>query len=452
MSAIAEPETAPTSSVYVPGAVIADRYELVRLAGQGGVGQVWIALNQTLHNEVALKLFVRGGQGDGAERLLREARAAAALEHPAIVRVFDYGETPRGDPYLVMELLKGESLEELLQRVGPLQASQALKLLLPIIDGLAAAHAKKIVHRDLKPANLFLSVDEEQRMQPKVIDFGLARLQRGGQRVTQEGTLVGTPAYMSPEQISDKQLDARTDVWSLCVVLYELLTGRVPFGGATQYDMFKAILESEPAPILLSGDIDEAIVAIIHQGLSKKPHERWPSVRDLGVAFAKWLVGHGFDEDVCGASLEKVWLQKRKVSSLAPPTPAIGFAPLGLIMPLKPSEHIALAATVEFKTEEVSLPRRSGTPWIIASIAALVLVGGLAAWMLNAQSSAPATQASPVTSVSAPAPTPLPSASPPRTPVAAPTPAPKPSTSAPKATPSVGKPAPSASHSSKRSR
>jgi serine/threonine protein kinase len=145
------PTSGPGPTLYVPGQVIADRYQLLRQLGQGGIGQVWLAKSQTLHNEVALKLFLRGGPGDGAERLLREARAAAALEHPAIVRVFDYGETDRGDPFLVMEHLKGESLDDLLRRVGPLQPSRALKLLLPILDALSLAHGKQIIHRDIKP-------------------------------------------------------------------------------------------------------------------------------------------------------------------------------------------------------------------------------------------------------------------------------------------------------------
>jgi serine/threonine-protein kinase len=327
------PQGGPERS-YAPGETIADRYELVRLAGVGGVGQVWIARSQTLHNEVALKLFVRGGPDDGAERLLREARAAAAIEHPAIVRVFDYGETSRGDPFLVMELLKGESLEELLRRVGPLQAAQALKLLLPILDGLVVAHAKKIIHRDLKPSNLFVSVDEAQRMQPKLIDFGLARHQRGGQRVTQQGVLVGTPAYMSPEQIRDEPLDARSDVWSLTVVLHELVTGRLPFDDEEQYAMFRSILEREPAPLPIAGDVDEGIVAIVKKGLAKEREARFATAHELGVACARWLVAHGHDEDVTGASLEKTWLKPRKVSSLAPPTPGLAFMPVGMIAPM----------------------------------------------------------------------------------------------------------------------
>ena len=342
------PASGSVPSPYAPGQVIAERYELVRMVGQGGIGQVWLAKSQTLHNDVALKLFLRNGPGDGAERLLAEARAAAALEHPAIVRVFDYGETVRGDPFLVMEHLKGESLDELLQRVGPLQPSRALRLLLPLVAALSVAHGKLVIHRDIKPGNLFLAVDEAQQVQPKLIDFGLARLQRGGTRLTQAGVLVGSPAYMSPEQISDKDIDARTDLWSLCVVLHELVTGQLPFAGDTQFDMFKAILEGQrQRPLPLGGEVDEELIAILRRGLAKNPADRFSTARELGKAFASWLVAHGHEEDVCGASLQNEWLRPRKISSLAPPTPAIAFIPPGLAAPIVPRPSAAALAPTQ---------------------------------------------------------------------------------------------------------
>lgn len=387
------------------------------MLGQGGIGQVWLAKSQTLQNEVALKLFVRGGPGDGAERLLGEARAAAALEHPAIVRVFDYGETPRGDPFLVMEHLKGESLDELLHRVGPIEPSRAMKLLLPLIEALSIAHGKLVIHRDIKPANLFLAVDEAQRVQPKLIDFGLARLQSGSTRHTQEGMLVGSPAYMSPEQVRSKDIDARSDLWSLCVVFYELVTGRLPFGGDTQYEMFKAIVEGEATPLPLGGEVDEALIEIMRRGLAKDPKERFANARDLGVAFAKWLVAHGHTEDICGAVLEKEWLKPRKISSLAPPTPAIAFVPpgLNLLGPASPrtSSPAALAATQEAvvspsleSTASLPAPRRRWVAPVVVLVAASAAAA--AAWFVLPRESndavvaaAPSVSVTPSASVSA---------------------------------------------------
>ena len=411
MSAAVDPESrlsdpsspGPTSSsgpnLYAPGDVISERYELLRPLGQGGIGQVWLAKSQTLQNEVALKLFMRGGPSDGAERLLGEARAAAALEHPAIVRVFDYGETDRGDPFLVMEHLKGESLDELLQRVGPLEPSRALRLLLPLVAALSVAHGKEIIHRDIKPANLFLAVDEAQQVQPKLIDFGLARLRRGGTRLTQEGMLVGSPAYMSPEQIRDKDIDARTDLWSLCVVLYELITGRMPFAGETQFEMFKSIVDGEATPLPLGGEVDADLIALLRRGLAKNPGERFSTARELGVAFARWLVAHGHEDDICGASIRNEWLRPRKISSLAPPTPAIAFMPPGLA----PSPAAALAPTQEAipapdlgTTADVVRP---GRRWLAPLVFLVACAGAAGAWvMLRHADEAPA----PVASVSAP--------------------------------------------------
>jgi serine/threonine-protein kinase len=432
--------------------VIAERYELVRMVGQGGIGQVWLAKSQTLHNDVALKLFLRNGPGDGAERLLAEARAAAALEHPAIVRVFDYGETVRGDPFLVMEHLKGESLDELLQRVGPLQPSRALRLLLPLVAALSVAHGKQVIHRDIKPGNLFLAVDEAQRVQPKLIDFGLARLQRGGTRLTQAGVLVGSPAYMSPEQISDKDIDARTDLWSLCVVLHELVTGQLPFVGDTQYEMFKAILEGHAAPLPVGGEVDEELIAILHRGLAKDPADRFSTARELGKAFASWLVAHGHEEDVCGASLQNEWLRPRKISSLAPPTPAIAFIPPGLVAPIAPRPSAAALAPTQAAIRAPSIgptsePPRPRRRWVAPLLVVAASAIGFAGWMMlrHSDDASAAISATPSASASSPAATASTSAPKKAPSAAAPVKAP---TAKPTATTSAKpvKPAPSAKH------
>lgn len=403
------PASGSGPAVYAPGNVIAERYELVRQVGRGAIGQVWLAKSQTLHNDVALKLFLRGGPGDGAERLLAEARAAAALEHPAIVRVFDYGETHRGDPFLVMEHLNGESLDELLERVGPLDPSRALRLLLPLVAALSVAHNKQVIHRDIKPGNLFLAVDEAQRVQPKLIDFGLARLQHGGARLTQDGMLVGSPAYMSPEQIRDEDVDSRTDLWSLSVVLHELITGQLPFTGETQFDMFKAIVEKDAATLPFGGEVDEELIAMLRRGLAKRPADRFSTARELGKAFASWLVAHGHEEDVCGASLQNEWLRPRKISSLAPPTPAIAFIPPGLVMPPmlpRTSSPAALAPTQQAigkpqltlsSSNEIFRPRRR---WLMPVLFVLACAAGVVAWLsLRRTDDAVAAPAGSVTSV-----------------------------------------------------
>src|SRR5262249_7007231 len=162
-----------------PGDVIVEKYELLRVLGEGGMGAVWLAKNLTLEVEVALKLIRREvATLEASERLLQEARAAARLGHPSIVRVFDFGVTELDDPFIVMELLRGESLATFIDRRGRIPATESVQLLLPVASALCAAHAKGIVHRDLKPDNIILTTDDSGATIPKVVDFGIAKLRK----------------------------------------------------------------------------------------------------------------------------------------------------------------------------------------------------------------------------------------------------------------------------------
>ncbi|HEU4412160.1 MAG TPA: protein kinase [Polyangiaceae bacterium] len=308
---------------YERGCVVGERYVLTRLIGRGGMGSVWVAWDHTLQVEVAFKALHGGAEGEKAEeRLLREARAAALLRHPAIVRVFDFGVHGGRDPYIVMELLEGESMGAWLGREGPLGAVRALRLLLPIIDGLDVAHRAGVVHRDLKPDNFVLARDERGRVFPKVVDFGVAKLDRGSTtiKLTKGGSLLGTPEYMAPEQARGEDgADARTDVWALCASLYELISGRLPFTGANYNAVLRAILETEPAPLGPEAGVDAALWQVLARGLRKDPCERWPSMRALGEAIARWLLGQGVSEDACGASLHAMWLDEAEASTLLRP-------------------------------------------------------------------------------------------------------------------------------------
>ncbi|HYP91467.1 MAG TPA: serine/threonine-protein kinase, partial [Polyangiaceae bacterium] len=220
---------------YVEGSVVAQKYRLVRLLGEGGMGAVWVAQNLALGVQVALKLIRAEIEGkvDGlSERLLTEARAAASIGHPAIIQVFDFGVTEHNEPYIAMELLKGESLSHVIKRRGRIAAGRAVRTLLPVIEGLCVANQRGIVHRDLKPDNIFLA-QQANRVQPKLLDFGIAKLSQSfSANLTSEGTVLGSPAYMSPEQArGEADVDHRTDTWALCVVLYEMITGAQPFVG-----------------------------------------------------------------------------------------------------------------------------------------------------------------------------------------------------------------------------
>jgi eukaryotic-like serine/threonine-protein kinase len=302
---------APELNPYLAGEVVGDRYRLVREIGRGGMGVVWVAHSLVLGVDVALKL-IRASAASSAlsSRMAREAHAAARLGHPALVRVFDFGWTRHGDPYLVMELVQGETLASLLKRESRMPAIRAVQTLLPIVDGLRLAHDKGIVHRDIKPDNVFLAADALNRKQPKLLDFGIAKVDKQVDgRLTQIGAVLGSPDYMSPEQaLGLDDIDERTDIWSLCVVLYELITGTVPFQKPNYNALMHAIINEEPVPSTECGAGDKSLWQIIERGLRKERKERHQTVTELGEAMALWLYEHGIKEDLSGNSIRAVWL------------------------------------------------------------------------------------------------------------------------------------------------
>lgn len=298
---------------YRTGELVAGKYQLVRRLGAGGMGVVWVAHNQVLDVHVALKIISPGDSNRPKQllaRVLQEARAAARLTHPAICRVFDFGDTAAGDPFIVSELLHGETLAEQLESQPRIPALRAVQLLLPIADGLSVAHSGGIIHRDVKPENIFLSRDGVHRIQPKLLDFGIARFVEADQKLTLDGTLLGTPDYMSPEQArGEAGVDPRTDVWSLCVVLYELVTGTAPFRGDNYNALLWSIAQEDPRPTVDQGAGDDALWQILRRGLAKKRDDRWSEMRELGEALAYWLHASGVNVDVGGSTLQTTWLE-----------------------------------------------------------------------------------------------------------------------------------------------
>ncbi|NUO54767.1 MAG: serine/threonine protein kinase, partial [Polyangiaceae bacterium] len=333
-SARADRQTKPTTSGVRPaeadggprlgelksGELLAEKYRLIRPLGEGGMGSVWVAHSEALDIRVAVKVIkadLGAGEGRVADRLLQEARAAARLGHPAIVRISDFGKTKLGNPFIVMEFLEGEDLGAAMQRRGRMATEIAARTLLPIAHALATAHDKGIIHRDLKPENILLALQEDGSIQPKLIDFGIAKLDnQANERITAAGAVMGSPGYLSPEQARGDDVDARSDIWSFCVVLYEMITGELPFTGKNNYALLRAIIEQEIKPITERGVPDEALWAVLSRGLTKDPTKRWPSMRSLGVALASWLLDQGITEDICGASLESAWIRKRDRNSM----------------------------------------------------------------------------------------------------------------------------------------
>lgn len=293
---------------YSPGDLIADKYLLVRTLDHGGMGVVWVAHHLGLDVHVALKLIrPEARTRDSAERLLREAQTAARLDHPAIVHVLDVGRTAEGHPFLVMELLEGESLSDVLFRETKLDPVTAIRLILPIAGALEALHAKGIVHRDVKPSNIFLAVDDAGRWQPKLIDFGLARLaeERSVRRLTERGAIVGTPDYLSPERVRGQDAHPRDDVWALCVALYEMTTGKSPFPGNHMLDLFVSIAGAQPTPLAAHGVSDPGLWEILRRGLTTGA-DRWSSMLDLREALSHELLRRGATKDISGVALNTV--------------------------------------------------------------------------------------------------------------------------------------------------
>ena len=260
--------TAPDNPDALIGRVLVDRFELLALAGAGGMGRVYRARDRATSDTVAVKVLP--GDGDVA-RFAREAQMLAALDHPGVVRHIDHGTTAEGWQYLAMEWLTGEDLARRLER-GALGVDETIALATRVIDALEAAHDRGIVHRDLKPANLFLLGGRLDAV--KLLDFGIARMLQGGE-LTVSGTVIGTPQYMSPEQVRGAHVDVRADVYGLGAVMFRCLVGHPPFQGAHQVAILaKIVLEPAARLRTLRPDAPADLEALLERMLSKEPDAR----------------------------------------------------------------------------------------------------------------------------------------------------------------------------------
>ncbi len=251
-----------------------DRYRVRERLGQGGMGALFLALDPAIDRLVAIKVL-RVDNPDVRERFQREARLAARLQHPNIVTVYDVGEHD-GQPFIAMEYIPGETLAELIRRRAPLDTRQRVEMVIEICSGLAFAHKHGIVHRDIKPANLILSRDSNIL---KILDFGIARAGESG--LTQVGMVIGTPNYMSPEQVRGDAIDHRSDIFAVGLVLYELLVYRQAFEAETQPAVLMKILSDQPAPLaMLDPMVDAGVATVVYKALAKNPADRY---QDLGA-------------------------------------------------------------------------------------------------------------------------------------------------------------------------
>lgn len=264
------------------------RYAVTGLLGEGGMGVVYAAHDAVLDRPVAIKMIRPAvDDGESRDRLIREARAAASLNHPAICQVYEAGDE-HGQLFLAMELLQGESLATRMAR-GPMSIQEAGVIALGILSGAEALHARGLIHRDLKPSNIFLTPHGV-----KLLDFGLtmprdASMAETGERLTRPGMMMGTPQYMAPEQLGGQEVDQRADLFSTAVVIYEMLAGRVPFPGRTPIEILHAVVYEHP-PVLTGSPAVVAIDRVLNRALAKRPQDRCASAaelaRDLRTALA----------------------------------------------------------------------------------------------------------------------------------------------------------------------
>ena len=339
-------------------------YLIEGLLGSGGIGQVYAALDRDLGRRVALKALrpEYGHDPDLVERFRNEAASLARLSHPNITMLYSLYRAPepeRQGDCMVMEIVDGETLEALLQRLGRFTARGSLAVVAQAALGLSYAHASGIVHRDIKPSNLML----DRVGVLKITDFGIARVQ-GSQRLTRHGTLVGTLSYIAPEQIKGHEADERSDLYSLACVLYELLSGEKPFSGSTEYELIRAQLEAEARPLddAVPG-LDPAVAQAIRRALAKDPAERYASVAEFAQAVGATAL----------AANAAAIVQQEVLEAAGPPLPPAG----------RPASPAAGATATVVSTRPRASRRRPARRWAAAA-GGIVLCLGAGAYASHA--------------------------------------------------------------------
>jgi serine/threonine protein kinase len=375
-----------------PGEIVDGKFRVERVLGVGGMGFVVAARQIGLERRVALK-FVRASRcdPDSIARFMREARATVRLRSEHVARILDVStlvsspsvfsppDTPaQGTPYLVMEYLEGRDLGALLRERGPIPFGEATAYVLQACEAMAEAHAHGIVHRDLKPENLFLTSRVDGRPLVKVLDFGISKLtiqpESGpdAMSLTRTEDLVGSPNYMPPEQLrAARTVDARADLWSLGVILYELIAGCLPFQGRTIMQLCALVMESEPTPLAkLRPEVPAALSDAIMRCLRKDPGERWPNVIALAAAIEPFATG-----------AEPGVAERLRHISTAPPLHGDSSPPA------RPPPHGATNVAWAETQRDGGPRRRPPLAWVAAALAAAaVTLGAIAALVFLWQS------------------------------------------------------------------
>lgn len=325
------------------GDVLADKYRVERILGIGGMGMVVLATHLELESQVAIKFMLPAAleSTDAAARFLREARATSRLTNDHVCRVTDVGRFEGGQPYIVMEYMEGYDVGTLLKRKGAQPVAVAVDYILQACEGMAEAHGHGIVHRDLKPDNLFLATRADGDQIIKILDFGISKAAVTG-IATKTGDIMGSPAYMAPEQMqSTKDVDQRADIWSLGVILYQLISGRMPFIADTLPALCLAVINEEPPSLeSIRKDLPHGLAQVVMKCLSKNRDERYLNVHQFGQA----LLPYAKPEATAAVTRIRGMLQRKR-----PPTPP----PLMML----PSEFSDVAPTITGDDESIPVPK-----------------------------------------------------------------------------------------------
>ncbi len=379
------------TAVLSPGTIVGDKYRLEEPIGQGGMATVWRAVHTTLDRPVAVKFLEAVGTGAEqlAERFLQEAKTAAGLRHRHVVDILDFGVTPDGAPFMVMELLEGQSLADRYTDGPTVTDWELLEVVAMTLSGLAAVHDAGILHRDVKPENVFL-VQDADGIFPKLLDFGISRGFGAGGRITRTGMVVGTPQYMSPEQARGKKdLDARSDLWSVGVVLYEGFTGEVPFDSENPGDVLISVATEDPQPLEeLRPDLPESVLDLVRRALQKDPAGRFQNAREMREALmdvlqgAEHMGGRPPSTVIRSSYTSTQGTGKLRALSVPPAAPdAASLDPVSAdLTPTPPAGVLPPVPRQSLEPERLPpqrvAPKSSGRSWWMALVVALALVGG----------------------------------------------------------------------------
>jgi serine/threonine-protein kinase len=301
MEGVKDPQRSDLAKVKKrDGEIIDNKYLILDPLGAGGASEVYLAQRLLMGDKVALKLlrssYVR--DPDTARRFHLEAVTTASIKHPNVITIHDFDFTDNGTPYIVMELLKGETLLGEQQRVGRIPTRRAIQILTPICAALNVAHSRGIIHRDLKPANIVLHKTSDSSEVMKLIDFGIAKQQTEGDfddMKTLPGLVVGTPAYMSPERCMEEPYDLRTDIYNLGLIFYEIVAGHHPFQAKTMMAMMANQISNMPPPLhKIAPDVSTAVEEVIFKALAKSPNDRHSTAQEFAdelnnAYYASWL-------------------------------------------------------------------------------------------------------------------------------------------------------------------